>query len=209
MACALGFGAALLAGNGVAWADTPDSASGDRSGRRPAWPPGATPEPGGKTAFGVTRKGRPEAGVDGGGGSQELRRASARGCATGPPSGAHSGSEFRRTGPAGDAGARGIRRQRRRGGEGAEPLFNNQTPTLAYNALENNDANGQIGRPHPFDPDSETLTHTATTPAFGTVAVNPNGTFVHTPVRVSPDRTYSRSPSATPGAGSISTVSPD
>ncbi len=62
------------------------------------------------------------------------------------------------------------------------PLFNNQTPTLAYDALENNDANGQIeGDLHPFDPDSETLTYTATQPALGTVVVNPNGTFAYTP----------------------------
>lgn len=61
-------------------------------------------------------------------------------------------------------------------------FFRNQTPTLAYNALENNDADGHIeGDLHPYDPDSAKLTYTASQPALGNVVVNPNGTFDYTP----------------------------
>ena len=63
------------------------------------------------------------------------------------------------------------------------PFFDNQTPTLSYNASENTvAANGHIlGNLHPVDIDSTTLTYTATKPTFGTVVVNSNGTFDYTP----------------------------
>ena len=62
------------------------------------------------------------------------------------------------------------------------PFFDNQTPTLSYNASENTVVNGHIvGNLHPADIDSTTLTYTATKPAFGTVVVNSNGTFDYTP----------------------------
>jgi VCBS repeat-containing protein len=64
-----------------------------------------------------------------------------------------------------------------------ERTFFNQTPTLAYNADENSFlANGVIdGNLHPLDPDSATLTYTATDPVHGSVVVNPDGTFTYTP----------------------------
>ncbi len=62
------------------------------------------------------------------------------------------------------------------------PFFDNQTPTLSYNASENTVVNGHIvGNLHPADIDSTTLTYSATKPAFGTVVVNSNGTFDYAP----------------------------
>lgn len=61
-------------------------------------------------------------------------------------------------------------------------FFNNQTPTLAYDPIENVVVDGHIeGDLRPVDSDSTKLTYTATTPAFGTVVVNQNGTFEYTP----------------------------
>lgn len=61
-------------------------------------------------------------------------------------------------------------------------FFNNQTPTLAYDSSENQVVDGLIeGNLHPVDADSTRLTYTATMPALGTVAINPNGTFAYTP----------------------------
>ena len=61
-------------------------------------------------------------------------------------------------------------------------FFNNQTPTLAYDPSENQVVDGHIeGNLHPVDADSTKLTYTATQPALGTVAINPNGTFDYTP----------------------------
>jgi len=62
------------------------------------------------------------------------------------------------------------------------PLFNNQTPTLAYDSAENQAVNGHIeGNLHPSDADSPNLTYTATKPSSGTVVINPDGTFDYTP----------------------------
>ena len=185
MACALGFGAALLAGNGVAWADTPDSASGgpERTSAGPASPAHDT----------GTRAGRPLSESRGRVAPRpastvavEARSYGGHPRAVVPPvrpavvrtADQSSAAPVQQGTPAPEASAVSAVAA----AKAPNPLFNNQTPTLAYNALENNDANGQIeGDLHPFDPDSETLTYTATTPAFGTVAVNPNGTFVYTP----------------------------
>ncbi len=61
-------------------------------------------------------------------------------------------------------------------------FFNNQTPSLAYDPIENVVVDGHIeGDLRPVDTDSTKLTYTATTPAFGTVVVNQNGTFEYTP----------------------------
>ena len=67
-------------------------------------------------------------------------------------------------------------------GELLESFFDNQSPTLAHNPSENAVVEGRIeGSLHPEDSDSTQLTYTATTPAHGTVAINPDGTFVYTP----------------------------
>lgn len=63
-----------------------------------------------------------------------------------------------------------------------ETFFDNQTPTLAHNPAENTVVDGRIeGNLNPNDPDSTRLTYTATNPANGTVAINPDGSFVYTP----------------------------
>lgn len=65
---------------------------------------------------------------------------------------------------------------------GTNSFFNNQTPTLNYNAAQNLVVDGHImGNLHPVDADSTKLTYTATTPSAGTVKIDPNGTFDYTP----------------------------
>jgi glucose/arabinose dehydrogenase len=64
-----------------------------------------------------------------------------------------------------------------------ERTFFNQTPTLAYNPTQNSFLKVGVieGNLHPFDPDSATLTYTATDPAHGDVVAHPDGTFTYTP----------------------------
>ena len=60
--------------------------------------------------------------------------------------------------------------------------FNNKTPTLAYDSLENSLVDGRIeGNLNPIDLDGDILTYTSTAPAHGTVDVLSDGTFTYTP----------------------------
>ena len=63
-----------------------------------------------------------------------------------------------------------------------EKLFANKTPTLDHRPAENTLVAGKVfGDLHPDDPDSTRLTYTATAPEHGSVAINPDGTFLYTP----------------------------
>ena len=62
----------------------------------------------------------------------------------------------------------------------------NQTPTMAYDPAENSLVvdGSLVGKLNAMDPDSTRLTYTATEPAHGDVAVNPDGTFTYTTRRL-------------------------
>lgn len=191
MAFTLGVGAALLAGNGVAWADAADSTTGgpDRASAGPA-----------RTHATGTRTAKPETTTPP---VRAVARAAAAAAAQSEVVGRavlpiprvagarvdrNPAAAVQRDVPAADVTVPAPSPVA--AAKAPNPfvstlnrLFNNQTPTLAYDPVENNlNANGQIeGDLHASDPDSEKLTFTATQPALGNVVINPNGTFVYTP----------------------------
>ena len=63
-----------------------------------------------------------------------------------------------------------------------KPFSDNVTPTIIHDPSEDTAVGATIvGNLHPVDPDSSKLSYTATKPAYGTVKVNSDGTFVYTP----------------------------
>lgn len=170
LACALGVGAAVFAGTGIAAADTTDSATGNSAtgSERDLKPrkSDSTPRRTLRTAV---------AGADARAAAKPARRHSL------PPRARSEAARLRVVRAADAAGPAPV----------AWPvaaavtpnaLFNNQTPTLAYDPAENQVVGGHIhGDLHPVDPDSTRLTYTATAPAQGSVVINPDGTFDYTP----------------------------
>jgi hypothetical protein len=178
MAFAVGFGAALLAGNGVAAADTADTASAgpDRasadSGPSPAKVRAKTA--GAMGASPLTANALSQTGVD------RLHQRTLMPPVRLPAAARTAAAPANQDLP--DLGLSASAISAVPAAKAPNPVFNNQTPTLAYNSLENNDVDGQIqGDLHPSDPDSPKLTYTATQPALGSVVINPNGTFAYTP----------------------------
>lgn len=170
-AVVVGLGAALLAGPGVASADTPDGpgAGAQRGAARtdPAAAPArvrsqlksprSTP-PSSRTVAGW--KDRAPATSNPGAHRRTSHLPSARA----------SASAAAPANPVGDF-LRGIQRA----------LFN-QAPAITYVPSETSLVDGQIvGSLHPADFDEDAVTFTPTQPAHGTVEVHGDGTFVYTP----------------------------
>ncbi|MCG7578740.1 PQQ-dependent sugar dehydrogenase [Mycolicibacterium sp. OfavD-34-C] len=67
-------------------------------------------------------------------------------------------------------------------GELIDSFFDNDTPSLDHDPSENSVVDGTIqGQLHPEDADSSRLTFTATDPSHGSVVINSDGSFVYTP----------------------------
>lgn len=183
MAFTLGVGAALLAGNGVAWADAGDSATGG-SDRGSAGPSARTHASGARVAKAETTA--PPVKSVAGAAATVAAQVTGRTVLTTPRVAAArvdrtAAAAVQRDVPVAEVPVSAPSTVA--AAKAPNPLFNNQTPTLAYSPLENNvGVDGQIeGDLHASDPDSAKLTYTATQPALGNVVVNPNGTFVYTP----------------------------
>lgn len=191
LACALGMGAAVLGGTGVAWADTTDS------GRTSASGPSASDTGPGAGKSDSTARAKLRAKAANGRAAQaeaqsateaprsERQTAASQAQLPAPPAAASDVVVPATRNPATRAAVAAASTPVSSAAAAAfspKAFFNNQTPTLAYSPSENQVVDGHIeGNLHPVDADSTKLTYSATKPAFGTVAINSNGTFVYTP----------------------------
>lgn len=183
MTFALGIGAAVLAGPGVAAADTadPTASGGDRPSAGPDASPGTSQSPlrTKKTGVRAASSVKPAAASDGPARPHDREfTPPSRLPAAAAPADRAPAAVLQQQAPSADVPAPAVSAA----ATAPNSFFRNQTPTLAHDPFENNEVDGHIqGDLHPYDPDSTKLTYTATQPALGNVVVNPNGTFDYTP----------------------------
>ena len=191
LACALGIGAAVLAGAGGAQADTRGSgASGTDSqsaGPAPSSSHGADTGTESKTRAKFRAKSgsvaKPEVKPAAALAPTQPRRRAVRASGEAPTPAAVAVPRNSTPAAAAPTAAPTATGSAVAAAQAApNPFFNNQKPTLAYDSAENQAVNGNIeGDLHPYDADSPKLTYTATKPSTGAVVINSDGTFAYTP----------------------------